>query len=358
MRKTIWLLSAYRADSHAAWADWLVETLTEFDWRRFELPGRHFAWRIRGNPLSWLDALAEGPNPDLVLATSMVDLATLRGLHPRLAQVPTALYFHENQFVYPTRDRQLTSLEARMVQVYAALAADRVLFNSAYNRASFLDGVEGLLKQMPDHVPAGVVERIENRAETLPVPIQPIAPSAERDAGLIVWNHRWEHDRQPEQFADAMIALRRAGIDFRMALLGARPETVPDALGRLRSVLGESIVADGFLVRDEYRKLLARAGIVVSTSLHEFQGLSVLEAISAGCVPLVPDALVYPEIVDAGFRYPANDVDGLVGRLARWRTEGAPSPPDVSAWFADTLRPRWRARLASWFRVCGRERKR
>ncbi|MEQ9510576.1 MAG: DUF3524 domain-containing protein, partial [Alloalcanivorax xenomutans] len=146
-RSRVWLLSAYRADSHAAWADWLLASQTQVDWQRLELPGRHFAWRIRGNPLSWLDTLPAEP-PDLLLATSMVDLATLKGLHPRLAGVPALYYFHENQFAYPLSDRQSHWLEPCMVQLYGGLAAEQLVFNSAFNRDSYLQGVAGLLGQM------------------------------------------------------------------------------------------------------------------------------------------------------------------------------------------------------------------
>jgi hypothetical protein len=149
MQKTIWLLSAYRSDSHAYWADWLVNKFKDFQWHKVELPGRHFRWRIRGNPLSWLHKLPDN-KPDLILATSMVDLATLKGLHPYLANTPCVYYFHENQFAYPVSKTQIDSVEPKMVQLYGALAADKVLFNSKYNRDTFLNGVEELLKKLPD----------------------------------------------------------------------------------------------------------------------------------------------------------------------------------------------------------------
>ncbi|MBS3786323.1 MAG: DUF3524 domain-containing protein, partial [Gammaproteobacteria bacterium] len=64
------LLSAYRSDSHAWWADWLQRTLTDRRWQTLELPGRWFNWRIRGNPLSWLDQIEEAiRGVDQVLAT-------------------------------------------------------------------------------------------------------------------------------------------------------------------------------------------------------------------------------------------------------------------------------------------------
>lgn len=42
-----------------------------------------------------------------------------------------------------------------MVQLYDALVADRLAFNSAFNRSTFLSGDEDLLKAMPDAVPHG-----------------------------------------------------------------------------------------------------------------------------------------------------------------------------------------------------------
>ncbi|PLW81167.1 DUF3524 domain-containing protein [Kineobactrum sediminis] len=339
-RPRAWLLSAYRADSHAAWADWLLASQPQVDWRRLELPGRHFAWRIRGNPLSWLDALpAEAP--DLLLATSMVDLATLKGLHPRLAEVPALYYFHENQFAYPLSDRQNHWLEPCMVQLYGGLAADRLLFNSAFNRSSYLEGVATLLTQMPDAVPAGIVERLTQKSELCPVPIAPVSAAAERDPQLVLWNHRWEHDKAPEVFAEAMIALAGEGVPFRLALLGKRPRQVPPALARLREALPERIVADGRLPLDEYRTQLGRAGIAVSTARHEFQGLAMLEAASAGARPLVPDALCYPEQYPPVCRYPEGDSAALVARLRKWLGGDLPPAVDVSPWHADRLAPLW-----------------
>lgn len=341
IQRSILLLSAYRADSHRAWADWLVRAHPELEWQRLELPGRNFRWRIRGNPLSWIDRVPARP-PERILATSMVDLATLRGLHPALADVPAWYYFHENQFAYPVSEQQVKSVEPQIVQVYGALAAQRLLFNSTFNRDSFLDGVEQLLQRMPDEVPAGIRDRLAAKAAVCPVPITPPAPSAQRDPRLIVWNHRWEYDKAPDLFADALLELAAAGIDFRLALLGARPRSAPLALGRIRAALSDRIVADGRVEASEYRALLGRAGIAISTARHEFQGLAMLEAVSAGATPLVPDALCYPEQYPAEYRYPAWQLQPLVARLGTWLEHGAPAPPDVSAWTEDRLAGEWR----------------
>ncbi len=341
IQHSILLLSAYRADSHRAWADWLVQAHPEIEWQRLELPGRHFRWRIRGNPLSWIDCMPARP-PDRILATSMVDLATLRRLHSVLADVPAWYYFHENQFAYPVSEQQVKSVEPQIVQIYGALAARRLLFNSTFNRDTFLDGVDYLLQRMPDQVPAGIRERLAAKATVCPVPITPIAPATQRDQRLIVWNHRWEYDKDPDLFADVLLELAAAGIEFRLALLGARPRAAPPALERIRAALADRIVADGRVEATEYRALLGRAGIAISTARHEFQGLAMLEAVSAGATPLVPDALCYAEQYPVEYRYPAWRWQPLVAKLSEWLERGAPPSPDVSAWTEDRLAGEWR----------------
>ena len=130
------LLSAYAAASHQHWAQTLQHMCPQWSWMLLELPPRHFSWRVRGNPLYWSQAerplLEQGH--DLLVATSMVDLATLRGLVPALARTPSLLYFHENQFAYPAGRSRHAPLEAQMVSLYSALAADQLAFNSAWNR--------------------------------------------------------------------------------------------------------------------------------------------------------------------------------------------------------------------------------
>jgi glycosyltransferase involved in cell wall biosynthesis len=55
--------------------------------------------------------------------------------------------------------------------------------------------------------------------------------------------------------------------------------------------------------RAQYLKLLNDVDVVVSTARQEFQGIAVLEAIAAGCCPVVPDSLAYREFVPEAYRY-------------------------------------------------------
>jgi len=339
-----WLLSAYHANSHAAWARRLTNHFRQIQWRQITLPGRHFRWRIRGNPLSWLDTLPD-EKPDLILATSMVDLATIKGLHPRLVGIPTIYYFHENQFVYPRSDRQHDSVDPQMVQLYGALAAEHIAFNSAFNRDSFLQGVDELLQRLPDAVPEQLVQRLAEKAVLCPVPLEPPETGGERDPNLILWNHRWKYDKNPDLFAAAILELGRQRDDFRLALLGPRPGRPMAALDRLRQRMSERIVVDERVNSADYNYWLGRTGIVVSTAIHEFQGLSVLEAVAAGALPLVPDALCYPEQYPSPYRYPPGDRAALVEQLNRWLDGDRPPPAEVSNWFEQSIWEKWRQLL-------------
>lgn len=354
-RPKILLLSAYRSDSHGYWSDWL-QTDLDADWQVLELPGRYFRWRIRGNPLSWLDALSrvlDGWQPERILATSMVDIATIKGLFPALADVPCSYYFHENQFAYPVAAGQHSSVDPLMVQLYGALAADELLFNSRFNQYSFLDGVDALIKRLPDQLPVGIRARLEGKCRWLPVPVRtpvtvtatarsPIAVKTADDAEpsglvegvpntdsfiplsssgvltrepLLLWNHRWEYDKQPEDFLALLLELNDLGVGFRLALLGPRPKQIPAALTAIRQRFGDVIRVDGRVSREEYIGWLTQADVVVSTAIHEFQGVSVLEAAALGAIPLVPDALCYREQYPPLCRYPPGDMAAAGRRL-------------------------------------------
>lgn len=61
------------------------------------------------------------------------------------------------------------------------------------------------------------------------------------------------------------------------------------------------------LSKPAYYDLLCRASCVVSFALQENFGFSILEAAALGCVPVVPDRLVYPELFDSAYRYRTMD---------------------------------------------------
>lgn len=345
------LLSAYDTDSHRSWCQGLMRHFPEIEWRYLSLPGRHFRWRIRGNPLSWLFAEQRAvfaERYDLIVATSMVDLATLKGLDRQLAATPSMVYFHENQFAYPSSASQHEDITPQIVNLYAALSSDRVVFNSEYNRRSFVEGVEQLMTRLPDYTPRTLGATIMEKSQVLPVPIEPPEPAvhARHRANShqplkVLWNHRWEYDKGPERLRELVekTLARQAHIEFTIA--GRAFRQVPEAFQALATL--DNVVHMGRLDEKTYQKALHTHDVVLSTALHEFQGLAMLRGASHGCAPLAPNALAYPEWVPPAGLF--DTTDEAVERLLAWsQGENLPSV-SVEAYYWPNLHEAYRQLL-------------
>ncbi|MBX2824638.1 MAG: DUF3524 domain-containing protein [Gammaproteobacteria bacterium] len=305
-------MSAYDAASHKHWRETLVRGLPEFDWTVLTLPARHFYWRMRSNALTFASRFPSELKQeyDLVIATSMVDIGALRGLVPSLGTVPLLLYFHENQFVYPLEKPSSNIVNAQLTSIINVQCADRILFNSVYNRSSFFAGAQALLQRMPDGVEKIDLTHCREQAQILPVPINPVTIARKQNGNHrpdrpveLVWNHRWEYDKQPEVFFGALTRLKATGVDFFVHVMGQSFRQVPECFPLAREELEANIRTWGYVPREQYEAVLLQADFVISTALHDFQGLSLLEAIAAGCLPVVPDRVAYPEYVPEAFRY-------------------------------------------------------
>ncbi len=309
------LLSAYDAESHRSWHQLLSTTFTEYQWTILTLPPRYFSWRMRGNSLSFAfqhrDVLEK--DYDLLIATSMVDLSALRGFVPKLGALPTLVYFHENQFAYPASEQQFDSIEPQVLNLYTALAADTLAFNSAYNRDTFLDGAEKLLAKMPDQVPSGLIKKLIAKSHLLPVPLADDKfikrnRTVDNSPLQLLWNHRWEYDKGPDRLLAAIEKLLAEKVEIDFHIVGQQFRKIPNEFKQIKALVNsqrpDSLKHWGYIEdADEYRQLLASCDVVLSTAIHDFQGLAVLEAVAAGCVPLIPVRLCYPEWFSEVFLY-------------------------------------------------------
>ena len=329
-RPRILLLEPWHGGSHAGLVRFLIDRV-DADWNVATMPARHWKWRMRGSAL-WFahrDVLRDVARPDLLVATSYVPLAELYGLIPQLAGVPSLLYFHENQWEYPvdpaTNDAQAVARDFHfgMTQIVSAAAATAVAFNSEFNRRSFLEHSARHMAKMPDCVPEELLATIEGRSIVLPPPIAddvaglPTRTGPIPERPLVVWNHRWEHDKAPDELFTGLDLAWARGARFRLSVCGSRSRRIPEAFARAEAAWRPRCEWWGPLDRGDYVATLARADVVLSTARQEFFGLSVAEGAYAGAVPLVPDRLAYRDLWPSAWRY--NGVEGLadhVGRIA------------------------------------------
>ena len=168
----ILFLEGYYGGSHRAFADgWKMSS--RHDIRIMSLPDRKWKWRMQtGSWMFYEQLLKEGFSykPDLIFATDMINLAEFLGLTRRhFGDIPSVLYFHENQFVYPARSEEPDFTWAA-INVASALAADQLIFNSKFNRDSFFDSWLKGNRRMPDvNIPEKRIHEIREKSKIIPM---------------------------------------------------------------------------------------------------------------------------------------------------------------------------------------------
>ena len=298
----ITLLESYYGGSHKTWAD---------GYRRFSshnievitMPAQYWKWRMQGAAITFARLLET--QPDLILASSMIDLSIFRALtHRKLSDVPIALYFHENQLSYPQNKRQGHGWRYGFVNYISALTADAVYFNSDYHLRDFMAQLPRMLKHFADFNELQTADEIRKKSQVLPIGIDLQRYDAyhvnKNTSGppIILWNHRWEEDKDPATFVDSMIKLSNEGYDFKLAITGEHFGAAPDIFHTAQTLLSDKLIQLGYLESfADYARLLWQADYVVSTAWQEFFGMSICEAIYCGCLPILPDRLNYPHLL-------------------------------------------------------------
>lgn len=332
-------LEPWYGGSHRNFLDGFVEH-SRHTFRTVTMPGRFWRWRMEGGAVTLarkaLDTLEQGFTPDVIFASDMVHLPAFLSLtRPHLSDVPVVMYFHENQLTYPLPEERTRDRAYPNINYLSALAADRLVFNSRFHFDEFVEALPLLLRDFPDFTNLHTVQEVREKSQVLHLGMDLKAHDAHDDARMprptggakpyvVLWNQRWEYDKNPRAFFQVMNRLDDAGYDFRLILAGKhffeQPEEFEEAFERYAERILHYGYAEDF---DEYSRLLHRADLVVSTSIHEFFGVAIMEAIYCGCHPLLPNRLSYPELIPEALHKPLlhapvlyDDSDELFHKLA------------------------------------------
>ena len=232
------------------------------------------------------------------------------------------------------RQRGERDLHYAFINYASMLAADAVFFNSAYHHQALLEALPRFLKHFPEYNELETLDRLREKSRVLPLGLDLEELGQAKDEGygrkdpeeldqgrapLIIWNQRWEYDKNPRAFFAALYAVADEGLPFRLALCGKSFRRRPQEFEEARRRLHSHIVHWGFASRTQYAQLLWEADMTISTAHHEFFGVSILEAIYCRAFPILPKRLSYPELVPQAYHqqclYETNE--GLLRRL-RW----------------------------------------
>ena len=295
-------LESFYGGSHREFADGLIaHSKHRID--LVTLPARFWKWRMRGAALYFLKKMPDLSPYDGLITTDLIGFSDFKALAGS-ACPPMLVYFHENQLTYPLAPGEQMDFQFGFTDITTCLAADMIRFNSRTHLKAFFDGLPGFLRMMPEYRPTWVIDLIRSKADVL-YPgcrfpgMDDMLPNLVRsDPPLIIWNHRWEFDKDPSAFFEALDALHDQGKDFRLALLGENCQTVPKVFIRARERYGNKILQYGYVPsRSDYIDWLNQGAIVVSTAQQENFGISIVEAVRYGCLPLLPARLAYPEVI-------------------------------------------------------------
>ena len=348
-------LEPWYGGSHRNFLDGLMGH-SRHTFRALTMPDRFWRWRMEGGAVTLarkaVDALEEGFDPDVIFATDMVNLPAFLALaRPHLDDVPVVLFLHENQLTYPLPEGRKRDRSYSHINYLSALAADRVVFNSHFHYGEFMEALPALLRAFPDFTNLHTLQEIRERSSVIHLGMDLRAHDEQAEDVLIerhhqttpavptiLWNQRWEYDKNPEAFFRVMNRLDDSGCDFRLILAGEHFEEQPEEFERAFERYAERILHYGYAEDfTSYSHLLHKADVVVSTAIHEFFGIALMEAIYCGCHPLLPDRLSYPELIPESLHRPLlhapilyEDEDALFDLLqAMLSGEERPLPQDT-----------------------------
>lgn len=320
------IIDTFYTGSHKFWADQLKSRLQD-ECVLITLPGGSWKWRMESGGIELAERFrALNLKPDLIIATSMVNLPqfyAFAGLDQETT--PSILYFHENQLAYPVSVHDTDRKENRdshygFIQIQSAIFATVNIFNSKFNQSSFSELGMQLLQKLPKNSMKEIFRRKLEESQIIYPGIErrKNTQNKESTVPVLLWNHRWEHDKNPELFIEGLKQLQKKGIDFKLIVLGKGTET-PKVKDLFEQNFKDELLHVGFTESTaDYFDLLSAATHLPITSKHDFFGLSVAEAMHFGATPILPNHQAYPEHVEDSsffYEYPNGFFDKLNSAL-------------------------------------------
>lgn len=289
-----------------------VKGLVEYSSHKIDvvtMPGVNWKWRLDGSAIFFARQNIRFSDYDGIIVSGMLRLSDLKALCGHVLP-PVLVYFHETQSTYPEplKGRKTYKHAARINEISSSLCADIVVFNSEFHRNAFLESVSEYISGVPDYPIDKIRDDIEKKSKVIypgvdfPDDLNLINRFNSKEK-LVIWNHRWSYDKNAPSFFYAVEKLMKEGSCFNLAILGEHDEKrIPDVFLKARESLSEHILQFGYVHdRDEYFSWLEKGSMVVSAAIQENFGMSVVEAMGCGCLPLLPARLSYPEILPERF---------------------------------------------------------
>jgi glycosyltransferase involved in cell wall biosynthesis len=177
-------------------------------------------------------------------------------------------------------------------------------------------------------------KKILERSPGLRVDVLPNAvatrnyPEVERNRGPknVAYLGRMQESKGLSEMVEACRILVGQGFKFRFSSYGTGPDE-GEFIRRMTDVLGENYSHGGVVSGEAKMEALRSADVFLMPSRFEGLSLAVLEAMAAGCVPIVSNRGSMPSLVDDGrngFLVDPGDLTQIVGKMKFLLSEGEP----------------------------------
>ena len=301
-------IEPYYSGSHKKWID-SYQKYSQHEIKILSLPGNKWKWRMHGGAITLAnEVLKLKEDIDLILCSDFLNLPVFNSIcGNKISNLPILMYFHENQLSYPwsPEDKDIDlkrDLHYHYINYTSSLVSDYNFFNSKYHLNSFISSVKKYLKKMPDFNNFESIDLILEKSSSLYIGCElekfnDYKLNKNNNKPLILWNHRWEFDKNPKFFFKNLFKIKDEGIDFELAILGEKFKEYPEIFDKAKSKLSDNIVQFGYCdTFEEYAKWLWKADILPVTSNQDFFGISIVEAVYCNVIPILPKRLTYPEL--------------------------------------------------------------
>lgn len=298
-------IEPYYSGSHRAFLKGLMENSAhhiipiKLDYRRWK-------WRMHGDSVKLAEMSSHVSDEiDLLLVSSMTNLPAFLALtNPRFAFTPKVMIMHENQLTQPMPEGEERDLTYCYINYLSMLSADKLLFTTDHHLNELMGALPEFLDHFPDDKHYNTIDQIREKSLVMYPGLNLSVFDAQSDTRdknkrpVIVWNQRWQFDRNPTLFFKVLNRLNDIDLEFDLILAGDTQHKKPEEFEKAWKRFGDQITHFGYVENVEnYSKLLHSGDIVVSTATHEFFCVAIMEAIYCGCHPLVPNRLHYPELI-------------------------------------------------------------
>ena len=319
------LLEPFYSGSHKSWADSL------------QSKSSHQIEILEVENLSWKKAMTSGAEVlledfknkniivDLILANDLIDLPKfMQGLS---SKIPSVIYFHENQLTYPWSSNEKNLEENKkkfgLINYKSALATNKCFFNSKYHKESFINSLGVFLDKHEIGDKSKSIEEIRSKSEVLYLGLDlkrfdSYCSQKKNTKPIILWNHRWEYDKNPKEFFNVLKEIKDKKIEFELIILGEHFHQGMPTFEDAKQCFKDEIIHFGYVESfSDYAKYLHMADILPVTSNQDFFGASIVEAIYCGALPLLPNRLAYKELIPENLHseFIYQDIKSLIFKL-------------------------------------------